>query len=65
MLSAKRPGNSIFLKANKDLIKLLKKFNLKHRDLQKYISYSEKQIVKLYNKKKNNFINLDLKNKKK
>ena len=57
--------NSIFLKANKDLIKLLKKFNLKHGDLQKYISYSEKQIVKLYNKKKNNFINLDLKNKKK
>jgi len=57
--------NSIFLKANKDLIKLLKKFNLKYRDLQKYISHSEKQIVKLYNKKKNNFINLDLKNKKK
>ena len=57
--------NSIFLKANKDLIKLLKKFNLKCRDLQKYISHSEKQIAKLYNKKKNNFINLDLKNKKK
>ena len=57
--------NSIFLKANKDLIKLLKKFNLKYRDLQKYISHSEKQIVKLYNKKKNNFINFDLKNKKK
>ena len=57
--------NSIFLKANKDLIKLLKKFNLKYRDLQKYVSHSEKQIVKLYNKKKNNFINLDLKNKKK
>ena len=57
--------NSIFLKANKDLIKLLKKFNLKYRDLQKYISHSEKQIAKLYNKKKNNFINLDLKNKKK
>ncbi len=57
--------NSIFLKANKDLIKLLKKFNLKYKDLQKYISHSENKIIKLYDKKKNNFINFDLKNKKK
>ena len=57
--------NSIFLRANKDLLKLLKKFNLKYKKLQKYISHSENQITKLYNKKKNNFINLDLRNKKK
>ena len=57
--------NSIFLKANKDLIKLLKKFNLKYKDLQKYIFHSENKIIKLYDKKKNNFINFDLKNKKK
>ena len=43
--------NSIFLKANKDLLKLLKKFNLEHSEIQKYSLRSEKQIEKLYDKK--------------
>ncbi len=57
--------NSIFLKANKDLLKLLKKLNLEHKEIQKYLLKSENQIEKLYDKKKRTFINYDLKNKKK
>ena len=57
--------NSIFLKANKDLLKLLKKLNLEHKKIQKYLLKSENQIEKLYDKKKRTFINYDLKNKKK
>jgi len=57
--------NSIFLRANKDLVKLLKMFDLKSNEIETYISRSEKKIVKLYNKKNNSFFNLDLKNKKK
>ena len=57
--------NSIFLRANKDLVKLLKMFDLKSNEIETYISRSEKKIVKLYNKKNNSFINIDLKNKKK
>ena len=57
--------NSIFLRANKDLVKLLKMFDLKSNEIESYISRSEKKIVKLYNKKNNSFFNLDLKNKKK
>jgi len=57
--------NSIFLRANKDLLKLLNTFNLKSVELESYISKSENKIVKLYNHKKNIFFNIDLKNKKK
>ena len=57
--------NSIFLKANKDLVYLVKKFNFEENELQKYIHKSETQIVKLYNQKKKSFINHDLKNNKK
>ncbi len=57
--------NSIFLKANKDLVCLLKKFNFEEKELQNYINNSERQIVKLYNEKKGIFTNYDIKNKKK
>ena len=57
--------NSIFLKANKELVELLKKFNLEYLNLQKYIFKSENQIINLYNKKKEVFENYDIKNKKK
>lgn len=57
--------NSIFLKANKDLLYLLKKFNLEYKDIQNYIVKSETQIEKLYDKKKKSFVNYDMKNKKK
>jgi len=57
--------NSIFLRANKDLLKLLKIFNLESTEIENYIQRSENEIIKLYNHKKNIFINLDLKNKKK
>ena len=40
-------------------------FDLKSNEIETYISRSEKKIVKLYNKKNNSFINIDLKNKKK
>ena len=56
--------NSIFLKANKDLLKLLKKFNFEHKNIQKIILKSKNQITKLYKKKKGVFTNYDLKNKK-
>ena len=57
--------NSIFLRANKDLLKLLNTFNLKSKELESYISRSERKIIKLFNQKKNTFFNIDLKNKKK
>ena len=57
--------NSIFIRANKDLLKLLNAFNLQSTELESYISRSENKIVKLYNQKKNVFFNIDLKNKKK
>ena len=57
--------NSIFLRANKDLLELLKIFNFEHKSLQKFILKSENQIEKLYNEKKGVFINYDIKNKKK
>ena len=57
--------NSIFLRANKDLLKLLNTFNLQSTELESYISRSENKIVKLYNQKKNIFFNIDLRNKKK
>ncbi len=57
--------NSIFLKANKDLLYLLKKFNLGHKEIEKYVLKSENKIEKLYDKKTKSFVNYDLKNKKK
>ncbi len=57
--------NSIFLKANKDLIELLKSFNLEHNNLQKFILKSENQIEKLFDTRKGVFVNYDIKNRKK
>ena len=57
--------NSIFLKANKDLLILLRKFNYNFSVIKKYIALTEKNILKLYDKKKDDFFCLDLKNKKK
>ncbi len=57
--------NSIFLRANKDLLELLKSFNLEHNKLKKFILKSENQIEKLYNEKKGVFTNYDVRNKKK
>ena len=57
--------NSIFLRANKDLLELLKSFNLEHNKLKKFILKSENQIEKLYNEKKGVFTNYDIRNKKK
>ena len=57
--------NSLFLKANKDLLKLLKKFNLNFLIIKKYINNTENNILKLYDKKKDTFFCMDLKNKKK
>jgi hypothetical protein len=57
--------NSIFLRANKDLLELLKSFNLEHNKLKKFILKSENQIEKLYNVKKGVFTNYDIRNKKK
>ncbi len=57
--------NSIFLRANKDLLELLKSFNLEHDKLKKFILKSENQIEKLYDVKKEVFVNYDIKNKKK
>ena len=39
--------NSIFLKANKDLLYLLKKFNLEHKEIEKYVLKSENKIEKI------------------
>ena len=57
--------NSIFLNANKDLLVLLKKFNLNISKIKNYIALTETKIIKLYNHKNNTFICKDLKNKKK
>ena len=57
--------NSIFLRALKDLIILLKKYNINSSDLTKYAKKSEKHVIKLFNKKKNVFYAYDIRNKKK
>ena len=57
--------NSIFLRALKDLLILLNKYNIDTSNLAKYVKKSETQIVKLYNSKKNIFYAYDVKNKKK
>ena len=57
--------NSIFLRALKDLIILLKRYNMNSSDLTKYAKKSEKHVIKLFNKKKNIFYAYDIRNKKK
>ncbi len=52
--------NSLFLKANKDLVKLLKKFKLNYDELDFFISKSESEIIKLYNYDSNEFLSKDL-----
>lgn len=57
--------NSIFLKSNKDLIILLKKFNLDSSKIINYVKITEKNILKYFDKKKQIFFCFDLRNKKK
>tara|TARA_B100001029_G_scaffold24859_2_gene17431 strand:+ start:52 stop:1314 length:1263 start_codon:yes stop_codon:yes gene_type:complete len=57
--------NSIFLKANKDLIILLKKFNLNSSKIKNYLKITERNILKFFDKKKGTFFSFDLRNKKK
>ena len=57
--------NSIFLKSNKDLIILLKKFNLDSSTIINYVKITEKNILKYFDKKKQTFFCFDLRNKKK
>ena len=52
--------NSLFLKANKDLVKLLKKFKLNYDELDLFISKSESEIIKLYNYDRDEFVSKDL-----
>ena len=52
--------NSLFLKANKDLVKLLKKFKLNYDELDFFISKSESEIIKLYNYDRDEFVSKDL-----
>ena len=54
--------NSIFLKANKDLIILLNKFNLDKSKIIRYVKITEKNLLKLYDKKKGIFFSKDIKN---
>ena len=54
--------NSIFLKANKDLIELLKLFKLDYLDLEEKIKKTENKIFDLYNEKEKMFFSFDLKN---
>ena len=57
--------NSIFLRALKDLIILLKRYNISYSNLKKFSKKSEKQLTKLYDSKKDIFYAYDVKNKKK
>ncbi len=57
--------NSIFLKANKDLIILLNKFNLNSSKIKNYIKITERNILKFFDKKKGIFFSFDLRNKRK
>ncbi len=57
--------NSIFLKSNKDLIILLKKFNLDSSTISNYVKITEKNILKYFDKKRKTFFCFDLRNKKK
>ena len=44
--------NSLFLKANKDLIILLNKFNLNSSKIKNYVKITERNILKFFDKKK-------------
>ena len=55
--------NSIFLKANKDLVTLLDTFNLNKNKINNYIKLTEKNFLNLYDKKKETFFSKDIKNK--
>ena len=57
--------NSIFLKANKDLVTLLDAFGLNKNKIDGYIKMTEKNFLKLYDKKKGTFFSKDVKNNKK
>ena len=57
--------NSLFLKANKDLIILLKEFNLDSSKINNYVKLTEKNILRFFDKKKGAFFSFDLRNKKK
>ena len=52
--------NSLFLKANKDLIELLNKFKLNFEEIELFIAQSESEIIKLYNQDIDEFISRDL-----
>jgi len=57
--------NSIFLRANKDLVTLLDVFGLNKNKIDDYIKMTEKNFLKLYDKKRETFFSKDLKNNKK
>ena len=57
--------NSIFLKANKDLVTLLDAFGLNKNKIDNYIKMTEKNFLKLYDKKRKPFFSKDVKNNKK
>ncbi len=57
--------NSIFLKANKDLITLLDTFSFKKTKIESYTKLMEKNFLKLYDKKREAFFSKDIKNNKK
>ena len=57
--------NSIFLKANKDLITLLDTFSFKKTKIENYTKLTEKNFLKLYDKKREAFFSKDIKNNKK
>ena len=57
--------NSIFLKANKDLVELLDTFGLNKKKIDNYIKVTEKNFLKLYDKKRKTFFSKDIKNNKK
>ena len=52
--------NSLFLKANKDLVELLNKFKLNFEEIELFIAQSEREIIKLYNHDIDEFISRDL-----
>ena len=53
--------NSIFLKANKDLLELLKLFKLEYSGLEIEIKKTENKIFDLYNEEEKMFFSFDLK----
>ena len=57
--------NSLFLKANKDLIQISNKFNIETSKISNYVKVTEKNILKLYDKKKEIFFSKDIRNNKK